>query len=270
MSRWRLLPTAVGDAARNMAVDEYMAAYAQEKKSPVIRFYRWQPAALSIGYFQKHAAEVNETACAHRGIHWIRRPTGGRAVLHQHEITYCVAMPLQYEGLPSSVTESYRWLSQGLVNGLRRLGLPAQMWTAQGSGERGVTAACFDSPSRYELLVEGRKVVGSAQVRRGDVLLQHGSVLLDFDLELLLEVMAWESPRAHQAARRLLTAKAGSIKTTLGFVPPDDDVVQCLLEGFASEHRISWNPQALDEHEERRVEHMAATIYRTDSWNRKH
>ncbi len=270
MNEWRLMPFETGTAYRNMAVDDYMAEYAQQYRVPVIRFYRWQPAALSIGYFQKHAQEVNEAACKQNGIHWVRRPTGGRAVLHQHEITYCVAMPLQYPGLPSSVTESYRWLSLGLVSGLRRLQLPAEMAVTQRTTARGETAACFDSPSRYELLVAGRKVVGSAQIRKGDVLLQHGSILLDFDLELLLRVMAWQSERAQQVARRLLRSKAGSIKDFLGTIPSDDCVVKCLLDGFAAEHGLTWWRKPLSQTEQERVGGIIAEKYQTDVWNRKY
>ncbi len=266
---WRLIPRATGDAAWNMAADEYMAEEAKQESRPVLRFYRWDPPALSIGYFQKFSREVNEEGCRELGIQWIRRPTGGRAVLHEHEITYCLALPLDYPQLPQGVTNSYRWLSAGLLQGLKELGVEAEFAPVSHQAGRGKTAACFDSPSRYELLVGGRKVVGSAQVRRDGVLLQHGSVLLDFDLERLLQVMRFSNERRRDVTRRLLAGKAGSLKPFLDPMPGFDTLASSLAAGFEDSYQMTLTEIPLSHHEKGRIECLRREKYQTEQWNRR-
>lgn len=268
-TQWRFLPLAMETASRNMALDEFMLQYAAKKHRPILRFYRWQPAALSIGYFQKFGQEVNEDACQTAGIHWVRRPTGGRAVLHQHELTYAVAIPLGYPGLPQGITETYRWLSEALVHGLKAIGVPAEMAVPQTKEGRGQTAACFDSPSRYEITANGRKIVGSAQVRRDGVLLQHGSILERFDLNLLLEVMAWPSERARNVAARLLGQKAGSLDRFLTEIPDDRFLEETFLEAFSQRLGVEGVREPLQPEEVQQVDQWQRVRYEQDSWNRR-
>jgi lipoate-protein ligase A len=152
--------------------------------APQLRLYGWSPPALSLGRFQPEA-DVDLAACRSRGVEVVRRPTGGRALLHGADLTYAVAMP-RPAGAAGHVDALYRAIAAGLIAGLARLGVRAEI-----GGERGSAGpACFAAAQGADLRVGERKLCGSAQVQRGAVVLQHGSVLLDrlgFDeLDLLV------------------------------------------------------------------------------------
>jgi len=177
---WRLLVDAPSSGAWNMAVDEVLLdGVASGLSAPTLRFYQWRPACLSLGYFQPFDV-VDVDGCRALGVEIVRRPTGGRAILHDRELTYSVALPASLLGHDGGVLPSYYRLSLALQEGLRRLGVPATLApesAASGSLEHG--PVCFDRPSAHEILLAGRKLVGSAQMRRGGGLLQHGSILIE-------------------------------------------------------------------------------------------
>ena len=191
---WRLIEDGAHSGAHNMAVDEaLMNAQSAEDARPTLRFYDWQPSCLSLGRFQLLPAYLRADA----PVDWVRRPTGGRAVWHQHarEITYSVTFALEI--LPPehrAVTASYRWISRGLLAGLQTLGIGAQLSQAHAAKSaastcRGKNRAenCFLSAAQCDAIVEGRKLIGAAQCRKNlgarVVVLQHGSILLDLDTE---------------------------------------------------------------------------------------
>jgi lipoate-protein ligase A len=176
---WRLLLDPPAGGAWNMAVDEVLLdGVAAGTAPPTLRFYQWRPACLSLGYFQPFDV-VNLDGCRALGVDIVRRPTGGRAILHDRELTYSVALPAAVLG-HGGVLPSYYRLSLALQEGLRNLGVPATLApesAAGGSPDHG--PVCFDRPSAHEILLDGRKLVGSAQMRRGGGLLQHGSILIE-------------------------------------------------------------------------------------------
>jgi lipoate-protein ligase A len=177
---WRLLVDAPAGGAWNMAVDEVLLdGVAAGEAPPTLRFYQWTPPCLSLGYFQAIDV-VDFEGCRALGVEVVRRPTGGRAILHDRELTYSVALPAAALGHDGGVLPSYYRLSLALRDGLRRLGVPATLApesAASGTAEHG--PVCFDRPSAHEILLQGRKLVGSAQMRRGCGLLQHGSILIE-------------------------------------------------------------------------------------------
>lgn len=203
MTTWRYLPYAVFSGAENMAIDEALLLTMAHKADPqpVLRFYGWSPATLSLGYAQSYHKEVDEEACRVEGIDIVRRPTGGRAVLHQFELTYSVIAPEQNVHVSGTVIESYLRISQALLKGFQALEVSAEM-VACGRIEKLSSSACFGAPSWYELVVDKRKLVGSAQVRKEGMLLQHGSVLLHFDPDLLFRLLKFPNEAIRQ---RLLT-----------------------------------------------------------------
>src|ERR1700693_6058709 len=164
---WRLLLDPPAAGAWNMAVDEVLLdGSAAGSAPPTLRFYQWAPPCLSLGYFQAFDV-VDVAGCRRLGVDVVRRPTGGRAILHDRELTYSVALPLRLLGDDGAVLPSYHRLSLGLECGLKRLGVPvvlAPEAAAQASPDHG--PVCFDQPSAHEILLDGRKLVGSAQVRR--------------------------------------------------------------------------------------------------------
>jgi lipoate-protein ligase A len=167
--------------------------------------YRWNPPCLSVGRNEPAAARYDREMLARRGIAVVRRPTGGRAVWHEHEVTYAVAAPITRFG---SLRESYCAIHERLALALRSLGADASLANrpAEQPTNR-LTGACFSSPVGGEVLVNGRKVIGSAQVRHGAALLQHGSILLDGSQEMVREVSRERGPKGHGAGNRETTLR---------------------------------------------------------------
>lgn len=196
--KWRLILDGAASGAWNMAVDETLLLSTVQSGAPALRFYDWQPSCLSLGRFQKWSDIENRASNAvdpsdavedfALPFDVVRRPTGGRAVWHQAEITYCAV--LREVDLPPharSVAGAYRWLSGGFLHGLNALGIDASLapGVVVGGEQSGKTVAqtpnCFSSATRADFVVQGRKLIGAAQVRRDGVVLQHGSLLLDVD-----------------------------------------------------------------------------------------
>src|SRR2546426_8535464 len=183
---WRLLVDAPAAGAWNMAVDEVLLdGVAAGTTPPTLRFYAWTPPCLSLGYFQPFDV-VDLDGCRALGVEVVRRPTGGRAILHDRELTYSLALPASMLGQDGGVLPSSHGLSLALQDGRRQLGVPATLapQSASSSGVHG--PACFDRPSAHEILLHGRKLVGSAQMRRGRGVLQHGSILIEPRMDTLL------------------------------------------------------------------------------------
>jgi lipoate-protein ligase A len=199
---WRLLVDPAAGGAWNMAVDEVLLdGVVAGVAPPTLRFYQWSPACLSLGYFQPFDV-VNLDACRALGIEVVRRPTGGRAILHDRELTYSVTLPASELGHDGGVLPSYYRLSLALQDGLRRLGVPATLAPASAASSPGTHGpACFDRPSAHEILLAGRKLVGSAQMRRGGALLQHGSILIEPRIETLARCLRLPSDSAGSAAK---------------------------------------------------------------------
>ncbi len=196
-----------------MARDEAIFEAVQRGASPpTLRFYTWARPCLTLGAFQSAAQEVDTEACEEAGVDLVRRPTGGRAILHDRELTYSVCVPTAALGTGDSVLESYHRISQALMAGLMALGVQVSLAPLRGGRLRldEHSAACFDVPSDYEVLAGGRKLVGSAQMRRGTHLLQHGSILVSFSASALLSLL-----RLNPAARSRWEKQMGEGVTDL-------------------------------------------------------
>jgi len=279
MITWRYIKSGPMDPAWNMAIDEaIMNAVSEGGAPPTLRFYGWQPATLSIGYFQKAEDEVDFASVTERGIGFVRRPTGGRAVLHDQELTYSMILPETYPDMPKSVTESYRILSNGLLHGFRRLGLQADMVTLADEGEKAKfasagSAACFDSPSWYELVVEDRKVAGSAQMRQRGVVLQHGSILLDMDVDLLFELLYYPNERLRQRLKQSFVQKAvaiNDIKRSLGQPPVTlSETEEAFERGIPEGLGIKLERGVLTPSEQAEAERLVKEKYGNREWNMK-
>jgi lipoate-protein ligase A len=251
---WRYLPAEANDPAWNMAIDEaIMHAVARGDSPPTLRFYRWNPATVSIGYFQRADAELDLAAIAKQGLGFVRRPTGGRAVLHDQEVTYSVIVPDTYPDLPQSVTASYRVLSEGLLQGFRQLGFQAEMADlSDAESGTGGTAACFDSPSWYEIVVDGQKCAGSAQLRQPGVVLQHGSILLDHDDARFFQLLKFKDDEQRQRMLQRFSRKAATlnaIRNNSQARLSQSEVEAALFDGFKSALQVEMLVGALSEAE---------------------
>jgi lipoyl(octanoyl) transferase len=259
----------------NMALDEALLDWHSKGSiPPVLRFYEWNPATLSIGYFQQVERDVNMQAVKAQNLGFVRRPTGGRAVLHDQELTYSVIVSESYPQMPVSVTEAYRVISEGILLGFQNLGLHAYFSVPETQEQlddlkKPKSAVCFDAPSWYELVVEGKKVAGSAQTRQKGVILQHGAILLDLDEELLLSVFNFSSPEAKEHMRKKLPEKAVAMNQ---FVETPFTVEQCITafsKGFEQALDIELIPYELTEAQYLFVEQLAQKKYASDEWNFK-
>lgn len=259
----------------NMALDEALLDWHSTGDiPPIIRFYEWNPATLSIGYFQQAAKDINLEEVREQGLGFVRRPTGGRAVLHDQELTYSIIVSENYPNMPQTVTEAYRVLSEGLLVGFQNLGLDAYFSVPDTIEKKDAlkkpkSAVCFDAPSWYELVVEGKKVAGSAQTRQKGVILQHGAILLDLDEEKLLSVFNFASSEAKEKMRVKLPEKAVAMNR---LVDKPFSVEQCILAfhaGFAQALDIDLVAYELTSEQQQDVEQLEQTKYLTDAWNYK-
>ncbi|MEB3100174.1 lipoate--protein ligase family protein [Ferviditalea candida] len=277
MTTWRFILSGACSPAYNMAVDEaILTVHSEGRVPPTLRFYGWEPASLSIGYFQKAEDELDFDAIRRHGTGFVRRPTGGRAVLHDRELTYSIVVSEEYPGMPSGITEAYRVLSTGLLHGFRRLGLDAQMVNLSSEEEKmkyaaGGSAACFDSPSWYELVVEGRKVAGSAQTRQKGAILQHGSILIELDTDRLFELLQFPNERIRQRLKTSFSQKAVAINELRRslLMPPATlpEVETAFRQGFAEGLDIRLEQAELTSYEQELAETLVAEKYSRDEWN---
>jgi lipoyl(octanoyl) transferase len=273
METWRFLSSKARDPYYNMACDEaVLLAVSKGIVPPTIRFFGWDPPTLSIGYFQQARRDVDIEKLHEKGIGFVRRQTGGRAVLHDAELTYSVIVPERHPLMSTSVIEAYRTISLGLLEGFRSLGLDAEMVSLAEEQERNKfdslgSAACFDSPSWYELVVEGRKVVGSAQLRSNAIVLQHGSILLDLDVDQLFDILVFSNERVRERMKRAFEERAVSLRQLTGKVYTYEEVSEHFFRGFEKGLGVQLAEGSLTAEENEMIEQLIREKYSTDEWN---
>jgi len=187
---WRLITDDAQDGAWNMAVDEALleACEAQGEASaptPTLRLYAWRPAALSIGKTQPVAGSHDAEVLRAEGVDLVRRPTGGEAVLHEHERTYAIVGVPGLPPFPGGPMDTYRRIGEALVRGLARLGVDACAVQPSGMPRRPHGVVCFERVGAWEIATSGRKLIGSSQFRRRRAFLQHGSIPIRLDARRL-------------------------------------------------------------------------------------
>lgn len=254
-----------------MAVDEVLLdGVANGAAPPTLRFYLWRPACLSLGYFQPFDV-VNLDGCRTLGVEIVRRPTGGRAILHDHELTYSVALPAAALGQDGGVLPSYYRLSLALQEGLRQLGVPATLApesAASPSPEHG--PVCFDRPSAHEILLHGRKLVGSAQMRRGGALLQHGSILIEPRLQKMQQCLQRSGESADSSAgdgwERIEDGVAGLAE--VGVFEPAQ-IADALAGAFAARFGVRMLASQLRMDELSAAQALAASKYQSAGWTQR-
>jgi lipoate-protein ligase A len=272
---WRFIDSHLQDSATNMAIDEAMLLlHSQGKVPPTVRFYGWSPSTLSIGYFQKVEKEIQLEEVKRYGLGFVRRPTGGRAVLHDRELTYSVVVSESHPLVPQSVTEAYRVISLGLLHGFKDLGLEAYFSTPNTEREKEAlkqprSAVCFDAPSWYELVVEGRKVAGSAQTRQKGVILQHGSILLDIDEDMLFDVFTFPNERIKERLKANFSKKAVAINQLRSNPVTMEEVKVAFRNGFEKGFNVRLEEGELTKEESNLVQELVKTKYANDEWNYK-
>ncbi len=267
---WRLIDTGTNNAFYNMAVDEaIMKTCRKGKVPPTIRFYQWSPPGLSLGYFQQLHSEVDCATCKEHGVDIVRRLTGGRAILHDDELTYSIVGRDTEDFLPKSVLESYKVISRGIIKGLQSLGLDVELKPVEKNKkpDRGFSAACFDAPSWYEVVAGGKKLVGSAQTRQKGVILQHGSIPFSLNTDTLFRLLNISDERMRQRLKGRFQKKATSLNQQSGTKLQLKRVKNALRQGWEEVFGIGLKEGQLLPEEEKWIKELIENKYQAEDWN---
>ncbi|MCG1315803.1 lipoate--protein ligase family protein [Staphylococcus epidermidis] len=268
---WNFINTGSKNPYYNMAMDEALLNFVSRGEiDPVIRFYTWNPATLSIGYFQRLQKEIDIDKVKEKGYGLVRRQTGGRGVLHDKELTYSVIVPESHPNMPSTVTEAYKIISQGLLEGFKNLGFETYFAIPRSKEERDKlkqprSSVCFDAPSWYELVVEGRKIAGSAQTRQKGVILQHGSILQDIDIDDLFDMFKFKNERLKAKMKENFVQKAVAINDISYQHITLNEMENAFEAGFKKGLNIDFKPLELTEKQLEEVQELEDK-YRSEAW----
>ena len=249
--RWRLIVNPPADGAWNMGVDcALLDCAARDGSSPVLRLYGWNQPTLSIGYAQKPETDVNLAFLESGKIPLVRRPTGGRAILHWDELTYAVTIP-SHSRFFGSLTEMYATVAVPLRDALTRLGLSLDT-DGRTAGVRG-NPCCFATRLKHEISVNGKKIIGSAQRRLKTAALQHGSIVLSMDMERYANCLNFTDEAKRAAALALL----GGINDFATRPVTRDELAAAVTDAFAQMLGIEFEPSALTDDETRLAKDFA-------------
>lgn len=254
VEKWRLLDTGLHDAFYNMALDEAIAVARSKNLVPnTLRFFRWNPSAVSIGYFQSMKDEVDIEACNERGIDYVRRRTGGGAVYHDKdgELTYSLIINEDHRLISRDFQETYRTLCSGLVSGLRLLGIPAEFKPIN------------------DIIVEGKKISGNAQTRGMNVVHQHGTILREVNPSLMFTILKVPSEKIRDKLIKSAEERVTSINRFLKREVSFNELREVLIKGFEDSFKIKLVPGTTTEFEEQLAARITAEKYATREWNFK-
>ena len=269
MDTWRLLITPPARGAWNMAVDEAVLRAAGRGESlPTLRLYDWQPACLSLGYAQSYR-DVDTARLKAHGWEVVRRVTGGRAILHTDELTYSVCAPPDEPRLQGSILESYQRLARALVVAVRELGLQVEMEEHAAAAGRDQGPVCFEVPSAYEIVVAGKKLIGSAQARKKDGVLQHGTLPLHGDLSRITEVLVFQDEPARSRAAHNLLERATTVQAVTGRIIPWETAAQAFVNAFESQLGLTFERGELSAAERTHALELVENKYDHPDWTER-
>ncbi len=269
MNIWRLLITPPARGAWNMAVDESILHHIGRGDSlPTLRLYAWIPACLSLGYAQPFA-DVDTQRLKARGWEVVRRATGGRAILHTDELTYSVIAPNGEPRVAGTVLESYNRLAQALMLAVRYLNVPVEMKEENANGDSNNNPVCFEVPSSYEITVNGKKLIGSAQARKKEGILQHGSLPLTGDLTRICQALVFESEALREASSKRLLSRATTVDSALGREVSWEEASQAYIRAFEAQLDIEFEVAELSPSESKTAEMLVEEKYNHPSWTER-
>lgn len=267
-AEWRLILSQPESGAWNMALDHaILDSVIAGEQPPTLRLYSWEPACLSLGHAQP-AKDVDLPALDSRGWHLVRRPTGGRAILHTDELTYSVCAHQDDPVMAGGILESYRRISKALVGGGAILGINANAdgQYAIPAGTTANAAVCFEVPSNYEITANGKKLIGSAQARRSLGVLQHGSLPLYGDLARITDVLNFTDSKNRLSARERLLMHAVTAENILETAPTWDQAALSLITAFTNTLQIKLKLQKPSQRESSRAKQLVSEKYGNPAW----
>jgi lipoate-protein ligase A len=247
---WRLIDMRVEDAYTQMAIDEALAFARRKGESPnTVRLYRWNPSAVSVGYFQSTRNEVDLKACGRLGVDVIRRITGGGTVFHDYEgeITYSLVAPDDDPKIPRDILSSYSLICKGVVKGLGRLGLKAEFKPIN------------------DIISGDKKISGNAQTRRYGSVLQHGTILVDCDVRKMFTVLKVSETKISDKMIEAVEERVTSIRRELGRDVSFSEARDALVSGFEEALDIHLEPGSLTAYEQELTEKFREK-YSSSGW----
>lgn len=268
VEKWRIIPFNRFNAFENMAIDEAIFKESQEGKAPpTLRFYSWKRNTVSIGYFQNAKREVHLDYCRENTIDVVRRPTGGKAVFHENDLTYSVVAREENKNFSFDIMQTYRVISKCLIGGLRQIGIDVKMMEeGRPRTKETIDAYCFSVPSQYELLVNGRKICGSAQVRAKGTFLQHGSILIDIDPVSTYAAITIDNCKTKGGAERLRKCVT-SVRENIGDGVNIEELCKSISENFEKCLNVQLITGTTTPEEDSLKELLLQNKYSTDMWN---
>jgi lipoate-protein ligase A len=262
---WRIIISDPLPGELNMAVDAaILSAVVKNEVPPTLRLYRWDPPCLSLGYSQPFS-DLDQDQLRSSGWDVVRRPTGGRAILHTDELTYAVIGPKTDPRLEGGLMQSYRRLSKALSESLKILGLPVQVHSGK-NPESINHPVCFENPSDFEITVEGKKIIGSAQARKKEGILQHGTLPLKGDLTRITQVLKYINPDQRGQAATVLLQKAATVEGVLGREVSWDEAAEAFQTGFHNSLNVFFNQSDLSSPEKEEAQLLVKTQFGDPRW----
>lgn len=260
MKTGRLILSGANSGSYNMAADEALLISRKNGLSPLtLRFYKWTPPAISFGYSQK----IPHTNVFDFDI--VRRPTGGRAVLHDKELTYSIIAKRDDFPQGDSIVESYKAISVGLMNGLKALSIPVDAVPLRKNKrikiDEKISSLCFASASTCEITLNGKKLIGSAQRRYSDTFLQHGSILMGIDVEKLSGIFSETSINNYFLLERMTSLNLE------GYHPSEDELILSLTREIGNILNIKFEEAPLIQDEIRLTNELLEMKYTNPLWN---
>ena len=267
--KWFFLDSGFNDATINMALDESLLNWLRQGIiPPTLRFYGWSAPSLSVGHFQDVDQTIDFDALQKYNGQFVRRLTGGSAVLHDDELTYSLVISEQHPSIPKTVGEAYYVLSKGVVEGYKNLGISVDYAIPKESARKDRTPVCFEKPAYYEMVIDGKKISGNAQTRKTGVLLQHGSIPMSIDTQMLFDLFHYPSEDVRQRKRKSFADKAITINKITNKTHSYNMLKEAFFNGFQTGLDIKLQPFHLSESQWEEVHQLARSKYGAESWNK--
>jgi len=249
---WRLLQTKDNTAAVNMAIDRaVMVSNSNKKVPPTVRFYTWDPPAISIGYFQSLEDEVDLKNCKKLGVDYVRRITGGGAVFHEKELTYSIVISESHPQIPKNIMASYGRICGAVIKGLKNLGIKSEYKPIN------------------DIIVNGKKISGNAQTRKMKTVLQHGTVLLDVDVDKMFSILKVPNEKIKDKLIADVKERVTSINHILRKEICFEDAATAMKKGFEEEFNVKLVQGSLTKEEIKLAAKFEKECFSSKDWNHR-